>query len=382
MRNLKLFSVGLAALAALGPARADINIGVILSLTGPAASLGMPARNSIALWPQEIAGQKLVVTVLDDGSDATASTLAARKLTAETKVDIIVGPSVTPPALAVLQVAGETQTPMVALAGGGAIVTPMDGPRRWAFKMPPAEEIPLKMIFASMKKKNEKNLAIVAMSNPYGQTFLDVAKQLSADAGIQIVDVERYGATDTSFVSQALKLLSTKPDAVLIVAAGTPAAMPQIELKSRGFAGTVFQTQAVANADFLRVGGTSVYGTLMPVSPLLVAEQLPANNPIRQVAMSHVEKYEGKYGAGSRSLFGGTAWDVYLLIEHALPAALKEAKPGTAQFRLALRDALEKTRNLTLTEGVYSMSASDHNGADQRSQVMVRIEDGKWRLVD
>jgi branched-chain amino acid transport system substrate-binding protein len=361
---------------------ADINIGVILSLTGPAASIGIPAKNTVALWPKEIAGEKLVVTILDDASDATAATIAARKLTSENAVDVIVGPSVTPTTMAVLQVAGETGTPMLSLGGGGAIVTPVEGPRRWAFKMPPGEEIPLKMIFDRMKQTGGKRLAIAAISNAYGQTFIDVAQKMAPQAGVEIVAVERYAATDTSFVSQALKIVSLKPDAVFIAAAGTPGALPQIELKNRGFSGTVYQTQAIANNDYLRVGGASVNGTLLPVSPLLVAEQLPASNVVKPVALAYVGKYEAVHGAGSRSLFGGIAWDAYLLLEHAAPAALKAGKPGTPQFRQALRDAIEKTSNLTLTQGVYTMAPTNHNGADARSQVMVGIEAGKWRYME
>ncbi|MFT3666978.1 ABC transporter substrate-binding protein [Piscinibacter sp.] len=361
---------------------ADLRIGVILSLTGPAASLGIPARNSVELWPREVGGQKVQVIVLDDASDPTGATLAARKLTSESKVDVLVGPSVTPTSLAALQVAGETSTPMISLAGSGAIVSPLEGPKKWAFKMPPEEHIPLKMIFDRMKRDQQTRLGIVAMSNAYGQTFLDVAQRMAPAAGVQIVGVERYGATDQSFVSQALKLLGAKPDAVLIAAAGTPAAMPHIELRNRGFGGTIYQTQAVANNDFLRVGGASVNGSLMPVSPLLVAEQLPESHPVRGKALAFVNSYEAKHGAGSRSLFGGMAWDAMLLLQAAVPEALRKAQPGTNEFREALRAALENTGNLVLTQGVYSMSATDHNGADERSQVMVRIDDGKWKYAD
>jgi branched-chain amino acid transport system substrate-binding protein len=382
MKLLQKLAMAAGVFTIAGAAQADINVGVILSLTGPAASIGIPAKNTVALWPTEVAGQKLNVTVLDDASDATAAGLAARRLVTENKVDVLVGPSVTPTSLAVLQIAGETQTPMLSLAGGGAVILPQDGPRRWAFKMPPSEEIMLRIIFDRMRKDKQKHLAIVAMNNAYGQTFVDVAQKMATGAGIQITGVERFGATDTSFVSQALKLISSKPDAILIAAAGTPAAMPQIELKTRGFKGTVFQTQAVANNDYLRVGGSNVNGTLMPVSPLLVAEQLPNSNPIKSVALSYVQKYEGKYGPGSRTLFGGIAWDAFMLLEHAAPAALKSGQPGTAQFRQALRDAIEKTKNLTLSQGIYSMSPTDHNGADNRSQVLVTVENGKWKYVE
>ncbi len=375
--------VGLVAGVVLATAaRADVNVGVILSLTGAGASLGIPAKNTVDLWPKEIAGQKLVVTILDDTSDPTAASVAARKLTSEYKVDVLVGPSITPTSLAAVQVAGDTETPIITLAGSNAIVLPADGPRRWAFKMPPGEEVPLKMIFDHLKKKGQKRLAIVAVSNAYGQTFVDVAQKMAPAAGIEIVDVERYAATDTSFVAQTLKLLTTKPDAVLVAAAGTPALMPQLEIKNRGFAGTVFQTQAIANNDYLRIGGAAVNGTLLPVSPMLVAEQLPASNQVKAVAVAYVNKYEAANGPASRTLFGGMAWDAYLLLDNALPAVVKATPPGTPAFRKALRDALEKTKNLTLTEGVYTTSATDHNGADERSQVMVTIDNGKWRFVE
>lgn len=377
----RIAAIALAALTCATAAHADINVGVILSLTGPGASLGIPARNTVEMWPKEIAGQKLVVTVLDDASDPTQATLVARKLVTESKADVLVGPSITPTSLAAVNVAGETETPVITLAGSNAIVLPADGPRRWAFKMPPSEEVPLKLIFDRMKKNGKKTLAIVAVSNAYGQTFLDVAQKVAPAAGIQIVDVERYQTTDTSFVAQSLKILASKADAVFIAAAGTPAAMPQIELKNRGYAGMVFQTQAVANNDFLRIGGAAVNGTLLPVSPMLVAEQLPAGNEVKSVAVNYVNKYEAAHGPASRTLFGGMAWDAYLLLDSALPAALKGGSPGTPAFRKSLRDAIEKSKNLVLTEGVYTMSPTDHNGADERSQVMVTIDNGKWKYA-
>ncbi len=377
-RTALLLALAASALAA----HADIRVGVVLSLTGPAASLGMPAKNTVALWPKEIAGQKLVVTVLDDASDPTAAAVAARRLTQEEHVDVLVGSSSTPTSLAVMQVAGETQTPAVTLAGSDAIVVPQEGNRRWAFKMPPSEPVPLKMIFDWMTAHKQKRLAIAAVANAYGQTFVDVAQKMAGPAGIMIVDVERYAATDTSFVSQALKLTAQQPDAVLIAAAGTPGALPHLELKRRGYAGTIFQTQAVANNDFLRIGGKEVDGALLPVSPLLVAEQLPDSNPIKPVALAYLTRFEGQYGPGSRSLFGGMAWDAMALIEKAVPGALKKGQPGSEEFRKGLRDGIETSKELVLTQGVYTMGPTDHNGADRRSQVMVRIDNGKWRNAE
>jgi len=379
---MKLLVTAAALCVATFAAHADIKVGVVLSLTGPGASLGIPAKNTVAMWPKEIAGQKLVVTVLDDASDPTAATVAARRLTQEEHVDVLVGSSITPTSLAVMQVAGETQTPAITLAGSDAIVLPQEGPKRWAFKMPPSEPVPLKMIFDHMTAQKQKKLAIAAVANAYGQTFIDVAQKMAGAAGIEIVSVERYAATDTSFVAQTVKLLVTAPDAVLIAAAGTPGALPHLELKKRGFSGTIFQTQAVANNDFLRIGGKDVDGALLPVSPLLVAEQLPDANPVKAVALVYVNKFEAQYGAGSRSLFGAMAWDAMAIVEKSAPAALQKAKPGTAEFRKALRDAIETSRDLVLTQGVYTMSPTDHNGADKRSQVMVRIDNGKWRYAE
>ena len=381
MKRVARISLAVAVLLQASAASADINVGVILSLTGPAASLGIPAKNTVDLWPKEFAGETINLTILDDASDPSAATTAARKLTSENNVDVIVGPSITPTSLAVMQVAEETGTPIVTLAGGGAIVEPMTGPRRWMFKMPPSEAIPLRMIFEDMQRDGKTKLAVIAVSNAYGQTFLDVAEKLAGEYGISIVAAERFNPTDPSFTSQALKIQAARPDAVFIAAVGTPGATPHIELKRRGFTNTIYQTQAIANNDFLRVGGKDVDGTLFPVSPLLVAEQLPDSDPIKRVALDYVGPYEQKYGAGSRSLFGGMAWDAQLFIQAAVGEALATAPPGTPEFRKALRNRLEQIRELVVTQGVYTLSPADHNGADERSQVMVEIENGAWRYV-
>ena len=371
----------LLLVAGMTSAQAQVKVGVILSLTGPAASLGVPARNTVNLWPKKIGGQDVVLTVLDDGSDPGAATSAARKLTSEEHVDVIVGPSVTATALAIMQVAQETGTPVMTLAGGGAVVSPMNEPRRWMFKMPPAEEIPLHMILKDMQAKGKSRLAVVAVSNAYGETFLKVLQELAPKSNVSIVGVERFNPNDLTFTSQAIKLFASQPDAVFIAAVGTPGATPHIALVRRGFTGAIYQTQAIANNDFLRVGGNDVEGALFPVSPLLVAEQLPDGNAIKPVALDYLKIYEDQYGKGSRSLFGAMAWDARLFLEKAIVKACGKATPGTEAFRSALRDALETTSELVVTQGVYSLSPQDHNGADERSQVMVAIRKGGWSLV-
>ncbi len=373
----------IAALLAVpgASALADIEVGVILSQTGPAASLGMPARQTVDLWPDSVAGQTLNVTVFDDRSDPTAAATAARQLIENRKVDIIIGPSITPTSLAALQAAGESGTPIFTLAGGASIVVPLEGPKQWAFKMPPDETIPVKLILDDMEARGMERLGVVAVANAYGEVFANVISKAAAERGIEVVGTETFNPTDTSFVAQSLKLLSAQPDAIFIAAVGTPGAMPHVELVNRGFEGQVYQTQAIANNDFLRIGGDALEGALFPVSPLLVAEQLPDDNPVKPKAVEYVEKYEAEHGPGSRSLFGAMAWDAIAFLENALPHALQHGEPGTPEFRQALRDAIEQTNELVVSQGVYTLSPTDHNGADERSQVMVRITDGAWEYA-
>lgn len=362
-------------------ASADIHVGAILSLTGPAASLGIPERDAMLLWPKQVGGQNIKTTILDDHSDPKDAVLAARKLTSEEKVDVIVGPSITVTAIAILDVLAETGTPAIAMAGGGSITSPLEGARRWIYKMPPPESIPVSMILKHMKQNNAKTMGFIGFTDTYGEVFLKVMTKAAEEQGVKIVAVERYNRTDQSVTGQVLKLVAAKPDAIFIVASGTPGALPQIELNKRGYRGLVYQTQAIASNDFLRVGGKDVNGAFFPVAPVLVAEQLPESNPIRKVAMNFVKVYDGKYGQGAHNLFAATMWDAYIFLDHTVPTALKAAKTGTTEFRAALRTAIENTKELVVSTGVFTMSDKDHNGADERSQVMVRIENGAWKLV-
>lgn len=377
-RRVLALAAGLGLAAA---AQADVNIGVILSLTGPGASLGIPAENTIKLWPTELGGQKINLFVLNDATDTTIATKNATKLITEEKVDVIVGPSITPTSLAVIDVAARSGVPVISLAGGGAIVEPQDGPRRWAFKMAPTETISINAVLDHMARHKATSLATIGFATSYGEGFLKAIERLAPARGVKIVASEKYAQTDTSATSQVLKLMAANPDAVYIFASGTPGALPQVELARRGYKGLVYQTQGVANADFLRIGGKELDGSFMTVAPVLVADQLPDVNPVKAPGVDYVKRYEAKYGAGSRSLFGATAWDAQLWLGAAIPVALKKGAPGSAEFRLALRDALEGLKEFVGAQGVFNLSATDHNGVDARSQVMVKVEGGQWKLV-
>ena len=362
-------------------ALADIHIGVTLSTTGPGASLGIPAEQALKMWPAEMAGEKVRFTILNDTTDTTTATKNAQRLITEDKVDLIIGSSVTPTSLAVVETAGAAQVPVISLAGGGAIVLPQDGPRKWAFKLSPTEPISIGLVLDHMQKNAKgKSIATIGIATSYGEGFLKALEAAAPARGFKIVASERYNPTDPSVTAQVLKIVAANPDAVYIFAAGTPGALPQIELASRGYKGLVYQTQGVANNDFLRVGGKSLEGSFMTVAPVLVAEQLPESNPTRKPAVDFVNRFEKANGPGSRSLFAATAWDALLIIQQASREALKKAKPGTPEFRAALRDAIESLKDFVGSEGVYNMSPTDHNGVDARSQVMVKIENGAWKL--
>lgn len=373
--------LALAAIAAASTAFADINVGVTLSATGPAASLGIPEKNTFALLPTSIGGQKVNYIILDDASDTTTAVKNTKKLIAENKVDVIIGSTITPNSLAMIDVAAEAETPMIAMAAAARIIEPMDAKRAWVFKTPQNDAQMATAIVEHMTNNNVKTVAYIGFADAYGEGWWNEFSKIAEVRKIQVIANERFNRADTSVTGQVLKILSAKPDAVLIGGAGTPAALPQKSLKEKGYKGTIYQTHGVANADFLRVCGKDCEGTFLPAGPVLVAAQLPDNNPIKKVAQEYVTKYEAMYGKGSVSTFGAHAWDAGKLLSNAIPVALKKAQPGTPEFRKALRDALEGTKNLTAAHGVFNLSPQDHLGFDQRARVMVKIEEGNWKLV-
>jgi len=373
----------LAALlsAVAATALADINVGITLSATGPAASLGIPEKNTIDLLPKTIAGQKVNYIVLDDTTDTTTAVKNTRKLISENKVDVVIGSTTTPNSLAMIDVAAEGETPMIAMAASSRIVEPMDDKRKWVFKTPQNDAQMSTAIVEHMTNNNVKTVAYIGFSDAYGEGWWNEFSKIAEVRKIKLVGNERFNRADTSVTGQVLKILAAKPDAVLIGGAGTPAALPQKSLKEKGYKGIIYQTHGVANADFLRVCGKDCEGTVLPAGPVLVADQLPADHPVKKSAMEYVTKYEAAHGKGTVSTFGAHAWDAGLLLATAAPVALKKAQPGTKEFRAALRDALEGTKNLPAAHGVFNMSAADHLGLDQRARVMVKVDGGIWKLV-
>ncbi len=367
-----------ALLATTLSAQADITIGVTLSATGPAASLGIPEKNTIELMPRSMAGHKVNYIVLDDASDTTAAVANARRLITESKVDVIIGSTTTPNSLAMLDVVSESQTPMVSLAASSRVVEPMDGKRRWVFKTPQNDIMMALAIAQHMAAAGIKTVAFIGFADAYGEGWAQEFGKAAGIKGISVVASERFNRSDASVTGQILKLQAANAQAVLIAGSGTPAALPQRTLKERGYKGAIYQTHGVANNDFLRVVGADGEGTFLPAGPVLVAAQLPASDASRKAGLDYAALYEAKFGKGTVSTFGAHAWDAGLVIQAAAITAAKTAQPGTPEFRAALRNALEATREVVGTHGTFNMSANDHNGLDQRARVMVKIEKGGW----
>lgn len=373
-KNLLVLAMAMALPLA---AQADVKVGVIVGETGPGASLGIPYKNAFSVMPKTLGGEPVHYIIVDDHTDTSQAVKQARKLIEQDKVDLIIGSSSVPTCIAVAEVAQELKTPQIALSPSP--ITPDKNP--WMYSVPQPMNIAMKPIVENMKKHGIKKVAYLGFSDSWGDLVLSGFNHNIKGSDITVVANERYARNDTSVAGQVLKLIASKPDAILLGGSGTPAALPHATLRERGYKGPIYNNPAIINNDFLRVGGKSVEGAYAVTGPVMVAEQLPDSNPIKKVAMDFTQAYEKAYGPGTRNAFSAYSWDAYLLADQAVAAAVKKAKPGTPEFRTALRDALEASKEVVGTHAVYNMSKTDHTGVDDRSSVLVQIENGKWKLI-
>ncbi len=372
--TLKTTVAAAAALLASAAALADVKIGITLSLTGPASGLGIPVGNQFKLWPQTIAGEKVQLIILDDASDPGKGVTNARRFVTDEKVDILFGGSITTVSAAVAPVAAEAKTTQISIAPVG--VPPAQEP--WVFRLPQGFSVMAYPIIEHMKKSGVKTVGFLGYTDAYGESWLKEFVAQGEKAGIKVVATERFARSDTSVTPQALKLVSARPDAMLVVASGSGAAMPHKTLVERGFKGKIYQTHAAATPDLVRIGGRDVEGGLVVSGPAVVAEQLADNHPSKAVAVDFVTKYEAAYGKGSRNQFAGHAYDAQIMLEKILPVALKKAKPGTPEFRAALRDAVEGMGRTIFAHGVMNWTKDDHWGYTNETGVMLKVVNGQF----
>ncbi|SEG81627.1 ABC transporter substrate-binding protein [Marinobacterium lutimaris] len=360
-------------------AQAEVKIGVVTSSTGPIAMVGTSQKNSIPLLPASAGGETIRYISLDDSSDPTESVKAFKKLIDEEHVDAIIGPSGSANAMGVIQFAAESGTPMLAPVGSAAVVLPMTEQKKWVFKTTQNDDLIAKALVDDMAAKGIKTLGLIGTADPYGENWSLVVAKLCAAAGIKLTAVERFQRQDTSITGQSLKVLMANPDAVLIAAPGSSSVLPQTTLKDQGYQGQIYQTHGAALDPFLKLGGKAVEGTILAASLMLVIDEV-ADSPSKTIAADYMQRYNDKYGENPAT-FGANVYDAGLLLENAIPAALEKGTPGSAEFRNALRDALEQTNELAATQGVYSMTPEDHSGFDERGREMITVQDGSWKLL-
>ncbi|HUH87070.1 MAG TPA: ABC transporter substrate-binding protein [Pusillimonas sp.] len=378
MANKKIWRTTLLAaslaLAAMPAAHAELTVGVVLSLTGPASGLGIPVNTGFALWPETVGGEKVKFVTLDDASDPARAQRNAQRLISEDKVDVIIGSSTTTPAIAMGEAAAEGKT--VQLAASPAEFP--EGKGTWTFRLPQSTAVMAGGVIEHMKKHNVKNFAFIGYGDAYGESWLKDLTRLATEAGIKITTAERYARADTSVTAQALKAIATNPDAILIVASGSGSAMPHTTVVDRGFKGKIYQTHSAASQDLIRLGGKAVEGSFVVSGLAVLPEGLPESHPSKKIASDFVAEYEKKYGAGSRNQFAAHAYDAYLILDKVVPIAREKGKPGTPEFRSALKDALETHGSIPITQGVITYTKDDHFGFDKQAQMMLTIKDGAF----
>jgi len=372
--------IALAIALVWAPVCAQLKIGVIASSTGATAVVGIPQKNSAALLPKKIGDFTVEYLVFDDASDATQSVILVKKLLAEHKIDALIGPSGSPNSVSVVPFVAEAGTPMLAPVGATAVVLPMDDKKRWVFKTTQNDGLISEALVGHMVKAGVKTVGIIGFNDPYGDNWYAVFSAQAQQAGIKVVASEKFLRTDASVTGQVAKLIAAKPDAVLVAAAGGPTVLPHVTLVDAGYKGRIYQTHGAATPDFLRLGGAKVEGTVLAASLMLVLPEMPDSIPSKAVALEYIGAYEKMYGI-KPATFGANVYDAGLLLMRAVPEAAKRGKPGTPEFRAALRDALESTRELVGTQGVYNMSPADHSGFDERGRVLITVKDGNWRLL-
>ena len=365
---------------AAAPTNGQIRIGLMVSATGPTSAIGIPQKNTGDILPRTIGGQNVEYISLEDGGDTTRAVQNVKKLIQENNVDALIGPSTTPNAFAILDVIAEAKVPLMATVGTSAVVEPLDAKKRWVYKTTQNDDLIAAALLKHMTRNGVKTVGFIGFSDPYGDNWLKVFSALGEKAGVKVVAAERYGRTDASVTGQTLKLIAARPDAILIAAVGGPAVLPQATLRDQGYKGPIYQTHAVATDDFIRLGKDKVEGTILAAGPMLVIDEIPDSNPTKKVAQAYIARYEKQFGS-KPATFGANTWDAGLLLERAIPVALRAAKPGTEAFRVALRDALEHERDVVGCQGVFNMSPDDHNGMDDRARVLATVRDGKFRLL-
>ena len=359
-------------------AHADVKIGAVLSITGPASFLGEPEKKTLEMYVKDINaagginGQKITSVIYDDGGDASKARTFATRLVEEDKVDAVLGGSATGPSLAMAPVFDEAGVPFIALAGASAIVVPV---RKWVFKTPHTESMSCGKIFEDLKKRNLTNVAMISGTDGWGKAMRAECLKLAPAAGITVVKDETYGANDTDMTPQLTNIKNMPGvQAVINCGFGQGPAIVTRNFKQLAIAVPLYESHGVSSKSYIKLAGDTAEGVRLPAAATLVAEKLPDSDPLKKVAMAYKTKYEKETGEPV-STFGGHMYDALMILVQAMQRAKSADKAK-------VRDEIEKTHNFVGTGGTVNMSPTDHLGLDLTSFRMLEIKNGDWVLVN
>lgn len=351
-----------------------IKIGAVMDISGTGSSLGVPGRDSIQMWQEQvnarggINGRPVKVIILDNESDETKAVLAFKKLVDEGVV-AVAGASQSGTTIAMINSANTLKVPLVSAAASKKIIDPT-AERKWVFKTAQNDSVVAEKLAAYLKTKKLTRIGFLSMNNAYGDSGLVEFGNVAKANGLEMVAMEKFGATDVDFTPQITKIKAAKPDAMVVWAIPPSAALMTKQARELGLTVPIVHSHGIANYAFIKLAGPAADGVVFAAGKLLIAEKLPDSDPQKTVLLNYIKGYETK--DRPRSAFGGHGYDAVSLIGAAVE------KAGTDRSKV--RDELEKT-NLPGVSGMFKMTPADHSGIDQSSLVMIEIKDGKWVLM-
>ena len=375
-----LYAAALATVAALAfaqPASAQIKIGSVLSVTGPASFLGDPEKKTLEMYVDQINakggvnGEKLQLIIYDDAGNANSAKTFATRLIEEDKVVAMIGGTSTGATLAMIPVFEDAQVPFISLAGAIQIVEPV---RKWVFKTPHTDKMACQKIFADLKARNLTTVGMISGTDAFGKSMRDQCVAVAPQDGIKIAHEETYGPRDSDMTPQLTNIKNTAGvQAVVNPGFGQGPAIVTRNYKQLGITVPLYESHGVASKQYVELAGPAAEGVRLPAAALLIADKLPANDPQKPVVVNYTKEYEAKTGQAV-STFGGHAYDgLMILVE-----AMQRAKSADST---KIRDEIERTKGYVGTGGIVNMSATDHLGLDLSAFHVLEIEGGDWMLV-
>ncbi|OHD16731.1 MAG: hypothetical protein A2Y34_00615 [Spirochaetes bacterium GWC1_27_15] len=386
MKKLIIFLFSLFLIFSFGgckkTTKESIKIGAIFSVTGANAFLGEPEKNTATMlvekFNQMYPDKKVELIVYDDEGDATKAQNFATKLIEEDGCVAIIGPTLSGTSLKILDLAKENKTPLISCAAAAAIVEPVNE-REWIFKTAQSDKLTVTRLYKYISKNNIKNIAIITVSNGFGQSGKGFLESLAKDYGLTIVENQTFGAQDTDMKAQLTKIKSTKPDAIICWGTNPGPAYVVRNAKELGMSTPIYQSHGVGNQKYIDLAGDAIEGTYLVAGKLLVNESLPDTELQKSVLTQYTKEYQEKFG-DMPSTFGGHAWDATNLVLNAIEKGVITG--NTAEDKAKLRDFIENEKNFVGISGVYNFSKDDHNGLTEDAFSIIQVKNGKWNFVE